>query len=204
MSDLMTNPTEAESALLSPSRLFTRAEVLASPSPVPALPGVYAWYFRELPNVPLADTIESGGFHLLYVGISPKKPSTNGHPLSRENARTRLRYHFQGNTEGSTLRLTLGSLLSQTLGLELRRVGSGNRLTFHSGEKILNAWLEANARVAWQACPAPWQAEHQLIARYSLPLNLDANRNHAFHSTLSALRAAAKMRARSLPTAVAS
>ncbi|WP_420481527.1 GIY-YIG nuclease family protein [Actinopolymorpha pittospori] len=36
---------------------------------------------------------------------------------SSQNLRTRVCYHFRGNAEGSTLRLTLGCLL----GLELRR-----------------------------------------------------------------------------------
>ncbi|MFE8034658.1 hypothetical protein [Thiohalocapsa marina] len=36
-------------ALLEPPRLWSRAEVLASPSPVQREPGVYAWYFRDIP-----------------------------------------------------------------------------------------------------------------------------------------------------------
>jgi hypothetical protein len=36
-------------ALLRPTHLFTRQEVLSKPSPVPPRPGVYAWYFREVP-----------------------------------------------------------------------------------------------------------------------------------------------------------
>ena len=35
--------------LVQPARLWSRAEVLARPSPVPRRPGVYGWYFRELP-----------------------------------------------------------------------------------------------------------------------------------------------------------
>jgi hypothetical protein len=38
-------------ALLRPTHLFTRQEVLSKPWPVPARPGVYAWYFREVPVV---------------------------------------------------------------------------------------------------------------------------------------------------------
>lgn len=79
------------------------------------------------------------------MGISPKRPPTNGRPPSRENLQSRIRYHFRGNAEGSTLRLTLGCLL----GLELRRVGSGKRLTFAAGEARLTQWLADNARVCW-------------------------------------------------------
>ncbi|MFF3911407.1 GIY-YIG nuclease family protein [Streptomyces sp. NPDC001848] len=54
---------------------------------------------------------------------------------STQNLRKRVRYHYRGNAAGSTLRLTLCCLL----GLELRRVGSGNRLTFgKSGEASLS------------------------------------------------------------------
>lgn len=33
------------SQLTNPTRLFSQAAVLARPSPVPKIPGVYAWYF---------------------------------------------------------------------------------------------------------------------------------------------------------------
>jgi len=50
-----------------------------------------------------------------------------------------MRDHFTGNAEGSTLRLTLGCLLSETLNIKLRRVGRGKRHTFtNPGEIILD------------------------------------------------------------------
>ena len=62
--------------LLQPPKLYAAAEVLKRPSPLPAEPGVYAWYFAEqLPEVPLAGTHAVGGHHLyLYCGVSPKAP----------------------------------------------------------------------------------------------------------------------------------
>jgi hypothetical protein len=36
-------------ALLRPARLYSRQDVLTRPRPVPRRPGVYAWYFREVP-----------------------------------------------------------------------------------------------------------------------------------------------------------
>jgi hypothetical protein len=36
-------------ALVQPARLWSRAEALARPSPVPGRPGVYGWYFSALP-----------------------------------------------------------------------------------------------------------------------------------------------------------
>jgi hypothetical protein len=140
--------------------------------------------------------VRSNGFVLLYVGISPKRPSAVGSP-SRQTLRSRLLYHFQGNAEGSTLRLSLGCLLSQSLGIELRRVGSGRRMTFGAGERALNDWLERSARVAWLACDEPWRIEEHTIRSVSLPLNLDQNRHHNFHSYLSEIRRAGESASKS-------
>jgi hypothetical protein len=106
---------------------------------------------------------------------------------------------MQGNAEGSTLRLSLGCLLADQLGVELRRVGSGKRMTFSTGEKRLSDWLEHNARVVWMVCDQPWVLEEELIGALNLPINLDQNRNHAFHHALSELRRTAKLGARTLP-----
>ena len=177
------------------------SSLLARPCPVPASAGVYAWFFDWCPQgVPIEGLVRSNGFVLLYVGISPKRPSAVGSP-SRQTLRSRLQYHFQGNAKGSTLRLSLGCLLSQSLGIELRRVGSGRRMTFGAGEQTLTNWLERNARIVWLACDGPWRVEEQLIRSVSLPLNLDQNRHHGFHSVLSEKRRAAKARARELPVA---
>lgn len=188
-------------ALLTPERLWTSSEVLGRPSPVPTLPGVYVWYFSQIPTtVPVDSCHRHDDSVLLYAGISPKAPPRNGGTASRQSLRSRVRYHFRGNAEGSTLRLTLGCLLSQELGIELRRVGSGTRMTFGKvGEATLSQWMATHARVAWVAHARPWEFEHQFIQTADLPLNLDQNRNHFFHGTLSALRAAQRARARSLP-----
>lgn len=185
--------------LLEPAKLWTRSEVLSRPCPVPNAAGVYAWFFSLCPEcVPTEGCVCSGGLTLLYVGISPKPPSSAG-VHSRQTLRSRIRYHFRGNAEGSTLRLTLGCLLSHSIGVELRRVGSGRRMTFAAGEQILNDWLDRNARVAWLTCDEPWRVEEGLIRSVSLPLNLDQNRHHSFHTELTVRRRAAKARARDLP-----
>jgi hypothetical protein len=103
------------------------------------------------------------------------------------------------DAEGSTLRLSLGYLLADELGIELRRVGSGNRINFSTGEQRLSDWLAEDARVVWMVCDQPWQLEERLIAELNLPINWDQNKNHAFHSVLSELRRTAKARARILP-----
>lgn len=74
-------------------------------------------------------------------------------------------------------------------------------MTFGVGEQALTNWLERNARIVWLTCNEPWRVEEQLIRSVSLPLNLDQNRHHGFHSELSEKRRAAKARARELPVA---
>ena len=185
--------------LLAPVRLFSRDELLSRPTPVPKVPGVYAWYFREIPaGVPTANCVRHNGATLLYVGISPSAPPANGKRPSSQSLLHRIRYHYRGNAEGSTLRLTLGCLLAAQLGIQLRRVGSGKRMTFGLGEAVLSDWMGQNALVAFHVCEQPWELEAEPLRTVSLPLNLDQNRNHAFHAILTELRKTAKERARML------
>ena len=153
---------------------------------------------RDPGGVPTANCVQHSGATLLYVGISPSAPPANGKRPSRQSLLHRIRYHYRGNAEGSTLRLTLGCLLADQLSIQLRRVGSGKRMTFGPGEAVLSEWMGQNAFVAFHVCERPWELEAELLRAVSLPLNLDQNRNHAFHSTLTQMRRAAKERARNL------
>jgi len=184
--------------LIQPSKIANRDEVLARPSIVPNMPGIYAWFFKTTPSseIDIKKCWEWNKMHLLYVGISPKRPSLTGKPPSRQNLRKRIRCHMRGTAYGSTLRLSLGCLLSESLGIQLCREGSGTRLTFSSGEELLSRWMSDNAFVAWIPHPEPWIIEEIAIARLYLPLNLDQNSRHPFYPFLSNARKKAKERAR--------
>lgn len=190
-------------ALLHPPRLYSAMDFLCRPCPIPTSPGVYAWYFDEVPpDVPIEGCHQALGHTLLYVGIAPKE--TKGHAVkpSIRTLRQRMRDHFTGNAEGSTLRLTLGCLLSKTLNITLRRVGSGKRHTFtNPGEIILDKWMAQHARVAWAAVEEPRVVEKRLLITVPLPLNLRDN-THRFVSTLKTVRKAAKDAAGLLPVVV--
>jgi hypothetical protein len=180
----------AAAALLSPSRLWTADEALGAEG-VPRSPGAYAWYFRHAPStVPTAGCVEVDGRRLLYVGIAPSRAS------SRQHLRRRLRTHFRGNAAGSTLRLTLGTLLREELALELVAAPASGRLTFGESEARLSAWMREHARVCWVVVERPWELETALVAEQVLPLNLAGNDGGRFRATLSALRAAARIGAR--------
>ena len=136
---------------------------------------------------------------LLYIGISPDKINK---PDSRQNLRKRITNHYRGNAEGSTLRRTLGILLSEESNFPLRRVGSGRRMTFtHNGEQWLDNWLESNAFVCWVENLTPREIEDKLFQTLSLPLNIQGNRHHPFSSDLNSLRKKAILRAKELPIA---
>ena len=47
-------------------------------------------------------TFRTTVIHLRYLGISPKAPGRSG-KVSPQRLRDRVRYHYQGNAEGSTL-----------------------------------------------------------------------------------------------------
>lgn len=183
-----------------PDRLFSREEVLRKPSPVPGVHGLYAWYFKDVPSaVPTEDCLKVDSKTLLYLGIAPDKKNK---PNSRASLLTRIRQHYRGNAEGSTLRRTLGVLLEAKSGFPLRRVGSGERITLtHSGEQFLDDWMSKNAFVAWIAHLEPWLIEHILLRELSCPLNIHDNSHHPFYQTLRRMRSDSLQRARDLPIA---
>jgi hypothetical protein len=186
------NLDDLREALINKSRAMTRAEALSARRDLPSS-GIYSWWFDDLDElVPYQGSVVDGVWAMLYVGISPARPS------SKSSLSARLSQHLSLNAEGSTLRLTLGVLLADRLGLELRRVGSGNRLTFHCGEAKLNSWLDTHALVNVVALNEPWIVEPDVIGGFTLPLNLDRN-THPFKHTLSEMRATARRRARELP-----
>ena len=114
-------------SIINPVDLYSRPEVLSTPSLLPSVPGIYGWFIKDIPgNVSVDGCVTKGPLTLLYVGISPDKI---GKPNSRQNLRRSITTHFQGNAEGSTLRRSLGVLLAGESGHPLRRVGSGKRMT---------------------------------------------------------------------------
>jgi hypothetical protein len=189
---------EAMDALLRPTVLLTRDQALSPSAVLPKTSGIYAWYFDELPpGVPTDGVHRVDGMFLLYAGISPKKPRrTDGRP-SNGTLRSRIRNHYRGNASQSTLRLTLGALLHESLDIQLQRSGSSGRLSFESvGEAALSGWMSQHARVCWAAHPEPWLVESAFIASVPLRLNLDQNRNSDFHATLTRARADQRFLAR--------
>jgi len=177
------------SQLLRPDNLHSAEELQGKSSPAPAKRGVYAWFFKDaMWPFSTEGCAHNDGLPLLYLGIAPARVD------GRSSLRSRLRTHSRGNSDASTLRMTLGCVLSEQLGIRLQRSKSG-RYRFGPGERVLTDWLARHAFVSWVACDEPWIAEPLLIAQLDLPLNLQHNGTHAFFPTLQAARRAARLRA---------
>lgn len=162
-----------------PDKIFSLNDLQESPPP--RLPGVYRWYFKEPPDyVPLKGCtykrLYFTKYWLLYVGRA-------------DDLRQRIvDYHIDGKhyAEGtmSTLRLSLGCLLSRELGLVLyyppQSFGK-------KGDKKLNKWLRKHARVSWIETENNALLETQAIQKYVLPLN-HSHKQHVLKKPLSNLR----------------
>ena len=66
-------------------------------------------------------------------------------------------------------------------------------------EQLLSAWMSQNAFVSWLIRERPWELEHDLITTVDLPLNLEGNTAHRFHSELTQVRARCVAQANELP-----
>ena len=132
------------------------------------------------------------GLTLLYVGIAPSRAT------SKNTLRKRIKGHYANHASRSTLRRSLGCLLEDELGIQLRLNRSG-RVTFgKEGEARLSEWMADNAFVVWMEHDEPWRLEPKIIQSVSLPLNIEHNGQHPFAPVLSALRKEARERAKEL------
>lgn len=183
--DLMPDYSMTASQILHPARLARTVDANTAPKEK----GIYAWLFApgSLP-VPDAEYATTDGFELLYVGIAPSSAA------SKSLLRPRLVRHATGDASRSTLRLTLGVLLADELGLTLgihkERVNWGP-----DGEAKLSRWMSEHARVAWAVHSEPWTVENELLATATLALNIDG-RSDAFSRELKHRRTQARRAAR--------
>ena len=182
------------SSLCNPIALTSREAALRKDSPIPRCEGLYAWYFRNMPPVvPVEDCTHFEEYYLMYVGISPRKEGGKG------NLRKRIQTHFgktlSNNASRSTLRLSLGCLLSEHMNLDIDLQRVSGRVHFNDGERLLSEWMSQNAKVIWCADCRPWEIEKEVIWQLYLPLNLDHNTQHPFYNDLLGLRKSRKNRA---------
>jgi hypothetical protein len=151
----------------------------------PSAPGFYAWWSAQgviagAPHHPHPERPELG---LLYVGISPARPSSRGGIRSRA-----LGQHVRGNTSSSTFRFVLASLLREELALTPRR--SASKIVLDNGDNYrLRQWQLKHLSLTWCVRERPWEVEGEVIALMEPPLNSSGNRGHPFYSRVSSARA---------------
>jgi len=148
--------------------------------------GIYAWYFKpELLSDKLKPEwvfpVGEEGFGLCYLGISPDREESCG------NLNRRLWKHLDKTARNSTLRLSLGALLIEELGLQVKSYGK-RRISFGSTEGKLTDWIWKNGQVAWIRHEKPWEVEIALIRHFVPPLNLDDNPDNPFAGILKEKR----------------
>ncbi len=183
------NLSNGRSELLAPNCLLPARDVIADDNLIPKLAGIYAWWFRDAPSkIPQIGTDSRDGYHLLYVGIAPRRPSRAGIE-SRSNLRKRiLKCHLGGQIGNSTLRLSLAALLTEEQNFSISRRPSGKRQMSKSDETKLTDWLSSNAALSFMTCNAPWEIEKDLLTSdLALPLNI-AGSKHSFRTTLTRMR----------------
>lgn len=177
----------AASRILHPEQLARTVSASAAPKEK----GIYCWWFApgSLP-VPAAPYEKVEGFELLYVGIAPSSST------SKSLLRPRLVRHATGDASRSTLRLTLGVLLTDELGLTLG-IHKARPNWGPDGEAKLNRWMSEHARIAWAVHPEPWTVEDELLANATLALNING-RSDSFARELKDRRTNARRTARSV------
>jgi hypothetical protein len=178
-------------------------DILDNPKQIPDRAGIYYWYFKEnsIPHLINLHKCKKAhdNFLLMYVGISP------GRANSSQTLQTRvLKKHLGGPAHTSTLRLSLGCLLAETLGIQLRLIGNEDNVKFFSadegdGEKDLTEWMKNNALISWEEVNEPWNIEAEIIKIGFFPLNLDDNELNENYPILSEIRKKCIDNARRLP-----
>lgn len=178
---------EAIAAVLATDPLsLTSARQPETAGGLPAKAGFYAWWIEEgtiagVPHHPHPTRAELG---LLYVGISPTRPSSRGLIRSRV-----IDQHVRGNTSSSTFRFVLASLLLAELKLTPRATAKKVVLDATDNAR-LRQWQSDHLSLTWCARERPWEIEHAVIALMQPPLNSAGNRGHPFYARVSSARAA--------------
>ena len=175
------------------SDLYSRTEIVADRSLVPPKGGFNFWFFKEIPSgTPTDGCFRKDGLPLLYAGISPDRAK------SKANLKKRIiNNHCKGTAKTSTLRKSLGVLLTEASGYPLRKVG--NIMTFtRAGEDWLNDWMDKNAFVCWYEYLNPWEIKREVITIFSPPLNIQDG-THSFGENLRVKRKKAEQMAQNMP-----
>lgn len=168
-------------------------DILKNNIKVPKAKGIYAWYFNELPPyIPAKKYIKIDGWTLLYVGIAGDTPESSA------TLHSRIKGMHLGNGGESSLRDSLGALLTKKLAIRPTKRGDSTRFMDEDGEKLTD-WLRSHAQLNFLTDSFPWEVEDHILADYGhlLPLNSSKNKNNGFRKELKKIKADCKSNAMS-------
>jgi hypothetical protein len=120
--------------------------------------------------------IEVDDHDLLYVGASID-------PLRR-----RVLAHLTGNSKASSLRMTLGAILTEELLLDPIAGANRGYYDFGFGEARLSQWIVSTTRIGFYPSDDPYDLERDILRCVPLPLNIDQRKRHRFSRYLLMLR----------------
>ena len=164
---------------VSPNRIWPRREL--EKEPPPTSPGVYAWYFNiKLCNKLLFNILDVGDPDYVKGRIFKKRWKRVYIGKGINLKRRILGYHFCGDADVSSLRMSLGCLLVKELKICLwkrprPKEGEYGYTFGDEGEEKLSKWMAKNAWVAWSESSNYEKLEEQAIIEYSPVLNTIGN-----------------------------
>jgi hypothetical protein len=168
----------------------------------PTSPGLYAWWFEKRVIQKLLPKIRLAGYPEYSVGWIFKKKWNLLYIGRGSNLKRRiLDYHFHGDADVSSLRMSLGCILVMELKICLWKrphpsEGEYGYTFGDEGEEKLSRWMAENAWVRWGETPDHDAEEKKYIRQYAPLLNMDDN-PHLFRplkDLRSELKQCAKLR----------
>jgi hypothetical protein len=180
--------------LRSSPRLTSRSEFFSANNPVPEADGIYGIFVDDvLPGIDTSKCLCVDGRVLVYVGAGRGRPSSKRSSMLRG----RFEDHFTNIAEFSTVRFSLGVLLANQIGTELRFTGTDTMVFANGGERRLDEWMERHFHLTWLPVEKPWEVEKVVLkSDLCLPLNISGHRGRG--SPVKAARGAARDRADAL------
>ena len=181
-----------------PTEILPVSSIVKEPTIVPDASGYYCWFFKRAPHIlPVKNCSLVQGLPPLYIGIAKSSEK------SKSSLRKRIyRNHINGRARQSTLRLSLGVILSEESGYFLRLHKNEKRKYWlaSKGEAWLSSWMNENAFVGFVECCDPKAVEKALIQHYNPPLNINHS-NNEFSKKLKSMRETQQKYARQSPPA---
>ncbi len=170
-------------------KMYSCEEFFSLPFDILNKPGIYAFYFKDMPSCALTDKHEVPEDEPLYIGMSDKRTLLE-----------RIDEHHDKTAAESTLRFSLGVLFQEEMGFSLR-ITSGVPPKFRfcqDGENWISRWINNNALIRFVEYKNPASIERRVIRKVSPSLNIEHSEND-FVSKLRRMRALARAKARRLP-----